>query len=99
QEMKEFGFAGATRVLSNPVDTKTFSPASKREALRKKCGFSKFTVIHAGRLGAERKIDVILRALAEAKREIPELELAIAGGGTDEKRLRALAAALGIEAA
>lgn len=95
-EMKQFGFSGEATVISNPVDTKTFSPSSRTE-LKNKLGFSKFTVIHAGRLAEERKIDVIIRAIAEAAREIPELKLAIAGGGSDEKRLRSLAQSLGIE--
>ncbi len=96
-EMIQFGFSGKTKVISNPIDTKTFSPSPQKTELKNKLGFSKSTVIHAGRLAEERKIDVILKAVASAQREIPELELVIAGGGSDEKRLRLLAHSLGIE--
>ena len=49
-EMKQFGFSGEFQVISNPIDTKTFSPSPKKAELKNKLGFSKFTVIHAGRL-------------------------------------------------
>ncbi len=99
EEMNSFGFKGNTRVISNPIDTKMFSPvsSSRRTELKKEFGFSPFTVIHAGRLAVERNIDVIIKAVAAAAKKIPDMLLAFAGGGSDEKRLRALAESLGIE--
>ncbi len=96
-EMRHFGFNGRTKVVSNPVDTSTFSPSPRRLELKKKLGFSKFTVIHAGRLAEERNIDIIIKAVAAAKETIPEIELVIAGGGSHEKKLRSLARSLGLE--
>ena len=96
-EMRQFGFSGECRIISNPIDTKTFSPSSRKTNLKNKLGFSKFTVIHAGRLARERKIDVIIKAIAASKQIIPEIELIIAGGGSYEKELRFLARSLGVE--
>src|SRR5204862_6559321 len=42
---------------------------------------------------------VLLRALAQARREVPDVELAIAGRGALEPALRALSKELGLEAA
>ncbi|OGY96711.1 MAG: hypothetical protein A2122_01045 [Candidatus Liptonbacteria bacterium GWB1_49_6] len=96
EEMEFFGFKKEARIISNPIDTKLFAPSANKNIPRKKFGFPEYTVIHAGRLGEERKIDVIIRALALAKKKIPSLALAIAGRGADEGRLRNLAASLGI---
>ncbi|OGZ53381.1 MAG: hypothetical protein A3B25_02055 [Candidatus Ryanbacteria bacterium RIFCSPLOWO2_01_FULL_48_26] len=96
-EMKQFGFSGECRVISNPIDTKTFSPSSRKAELKNELRFSKFTVIHAGRLAGERNVDVIIKAIAVAKQTIPEIELAIAGGGSYEGELRSLARDRGIE--
>lgn len=98
-EMKMFGFKKPCHVISNPVDIKTFSPLSPEEkkSAAEKFGFGEFTIIHAGRLAAERKIDVILKAIAIVKKEIPKIELAVAGNGAAEKDLRELARSLGIE--
>ncbi len=84
------------RVVSNPIDTETFAPATgdDRARLRAEFGLGAPTVTFAGRLGAEKNIDVLLHALAR----LEGVELALAGHGAHEPRLRALAATLGIAA-
>lgn len=54
---------------------------------------------YAGRFEAEKRVDVLLEALAIARRDTPQLRAVLAGGGTYEGELRALAARLGIEGA
>jgi 1,2-diacylglycerol 3-alpha-glucosyltransferase len=87
-------------VVSNPIATEIFRPVSlerQRELKREFC-LRGLAVAYAGRLGAEKNIDTIFRALALVKRQIPSIELAIAGHGNFEKHLRGLARQLSIEA-
>ncbi len=95
-EMKFYGFNKESHVISNPVDIQTFTPLPNKNWLRKKFGFGDHTVIHAGRLSPERKIDVIVKAMSLVKKEFPEAELVIAGNGTARMELESLAAKLGI---
>lgn len=96
-EMKLYGFKKESRVISNPVDTEMFSPAKNESLFKKKFGFGNYTVIHAGRLSAERKINVIVDAMSIVKKEFPEAELAIAGRGISENELSFQAEKLGIK--
>jgi glycosyltransferase involved in cell wall biosynthesis len=52
--------------------------------------------VYVGRLKRYKGVDILLRALAEARRRRPELSLDIAGSGDDRPRLEALAASLGL---
>lgn len=97
-EMKFYGLDKEAHVISNPLDIETFAPLPNKNWLRKKFGFSDYTVIHAGRLSPERKIDVIIKAMPLVKKEFPGAELAVAGHGTAESGLRSLADKLGIGA-
>ena len=55
------------------------------------------TVVYAGRLAAEKSIEPVIRAIALVKKEIPEINLALAGHGSQEKELKNLAKELAIE--
>lgn len=52
---------------------------------------SRFTVLFVGRLYRRKRVDVLLRAAAEARRTIPDLEVRIVGDGPCAARLRRLA--------
>lgn len=93
-EMKIFGFSGESHVVSNPIDTNVFHPLQNKNWLKKKFGFGEFAVVHAGRLAAERSVDVIIKAMALVKKAIPEAKLVLAGSGAAEKNLRQLALTL-----
>jgi 1,2-diacylglycerol 3-alpha-glucosyltransferase len=86
------------RVVSNPIDTGLFTPASpdERAALKARFGLSRETVTYAGRLGPEKSIDVLLRAIALLDVGGAGPDLAIAGHGSHEATLRSLAADLGV---
>jgi glycosyltransferase involved in cell wall biosynthesis len=86
------------RVVSNPIDTDLFTPARAGEtaALRARFGLAGPTIATAGRLGREKNIDLLLRAMAALHERGVKAELAIAGHGAHESVLRALADALGI---
>ncbi len=96
-EMEKFGFKGKSLVVSNPIDMETFRPlAGGEENLKAKFGFKHPTIIHAGRISPERKIDVLIRALPLIREKIPDAMLAFAGHGVQEGELRQLAAGLGV---
>lgn len=86
-------------VVSNPVATELFRPASamERRNLKTTLGLRGPTVTYAGRLGPEKNIDPIFRAIALVKQQIPSVELAIAGHGSAETHLRELAQRLQID--
>lgn len=86
-------------VISNPIDTALFAPSpAARAALRTRFGLAAPSIVFAGRLGAEKNIDVLLRALALLAGQGVAAELLLAGHGAEAGALRALAAALGITA-
>jgi glycosyltransferase involved in cell wall biosynthesis len=97
-EMKATGFRRPCRVISNPIDLAHFVPAEEgeRERLKAVFGLSDFTVLYTGRLAEEKHIDVIIRAVAQAKAKIPQITLAVTGHGNAEASLRQLAESLGV---
>jgi glycosyltransferase involved in cell wall biosynthesis len=86
------------RVISNPIDTEMFRPADLAEGtrLRAELGICAPTITYAGRLGPEKNIDVLLHAVAALRERGVMAGLAIAGHGSHEPTLRALAVQLGI---
>lgn len=99
-EMKEYGFAAPHDVVSNPIDIVTFTPAVpvRKADLKKEFGFSEHTIFYAGRLAPEKDIDVIINALAEVRREVPDVMLALAGHGASLEVLKKQVADLKLEA-
>jgi len=95
-EMASHGFQKPHRVVPNAVDIARFTPSHSKKTLKQKHGFSEFTVLYVGRLAKEKSIDVILRAVAQAKKEVPALSVVLTGRGSAEVELRALAKELGI---
>ena len=87
------------RVVSNPIDIELFTPVhgDERAALRARFGLRSPTITYAGRLGPEKNIEVLLRAVALLRDSGVAAELAIAGHGSHEAVLRAMAAGLGLE--
>ncbi|MEI6058875.1 MAG: glycosyltransferase [archaeon] len=81
-------------VIPNPVDLSLFKNNIPN---RKKYSLSDFVVLYCGRLAPEKKIDVIIRAIAKARKDIPEIRLVILGIGSSESDLRLLAKKLNIE--
>ncbi|MGC9610798.1 MAG: glycosyltransferase [Minisyncoccia bacterium] len=98
KEMLENGFDRPHRTLSNPIDP-VFKPASveRKKELKKKFGLSELAVCCVGRLGPEKNVDVVIRAMAIVKEKIPSVNLAIAGHGSEFERLKKLTVELGIE--
>ena len=87
------------QVVSNPIATEIFNPVSQvmKRKLKTELSLTGPTITYAGRLAVEKNIDPILRALALVKERIPSAELVIAGHGSQERHLRALAQKLDLE--
>ena len=98
KEMEIYNFRRPSKVVSNPIDPDKFYPSSseKKSQLKKSFKLSDFTVIYTGRLAEEKHVDVILKAVALAKKRIPSVTLAITGHGAAEESLKILVKELGI---
>lgn len=99
KEMKEFGFNRPHRVISNPIDTNIFCPSADRLAVKERFGLSDNTIVYAGRLAPEKNIEVVIKAVALAKKRISNINLAIAGSGKFESKLKQLVRELNSETA
>ncbi|MDD4272053.1 MAG: glycosyltransferase [Patescibacteria group bacterium] len=97
KEMLAHGFNKPHGVISNPIDINTFCLSGDKSAYKKKFGLSGNTVVYAGRLSPEKNIDVLIKAAALAKKSVSDINLAIAGSGQLEVKLKKLAKELSLE--
>ncbi|MFH1186972.1 MAG: glycosyltransferase [Candidatus Levyibacteriota bacterium] len=97
-EMQKYGFNRQCKPVSNPVDIEAFKPLAikEREELKKKYGFSDFTLYYCGRLAVEKHIDLMIKAVVNLKEKIPNINLVIAGKGSEEENLKAMVKKLGV---
>lgn len=98
--MEQWGLRAPHAAVPNPVAVDDFSPArgaAERQAIRTRLGVSGFTLLCTGRLSAEKHVDLVIRAVARARKQRPDLNLAITGKGNAEPALRNLTEELGLE--
>jgi glycosyltransferase involved in cell wall biosynthesis len=89
RELEKRGVKRRIEVVSNGVDLVMFkSKKDYRSSLR---------VVHAGRLGFEKNVDVVIKAFARVAGQLPKAELVIAGDGPATGELKDLSRKLGIE--
>jgi glycosyltransferase involved in cell wall biosynthesis len=91
--LRERGLRAPSGVLSNGVDPRTYSPGPADEGLRRAYGLpaGRPLILSVGRLSPEKRVDVLLDAVARL-----DGRLAIAGTGPALDGLRARAEALGV---
>ncbi len=77
-------------VLPNPVSV---LPVGERDELRRRHGLTRPTLVAAGRLVAQKRLDVAL----EAVRRCAEVDLVVVGDGPEREPLEALVRTLGLE--
>lgn len=87
--MREAGFRREGAAVPNPVDVSLFCPPPGRKN-------NGPVILYAGRLSGEKRIDVVLRAVALLVPRFPNLSFVIAGDGAGRSKLEALARELGI---
>ncbi|WP_051335633.1 glycosyltransferase [Methylocapsa acidiphila] len=92
EDMRRMRFVRPARAVANPVRLGAFKPAcaERKREIRKALGLSGPVVMYAGRLAAEKHVDVVLRAIARLPPQVPATLIAT-GHGQAEKSLRALA--------
>ena len=98
-EMVKFGFKKPHTVVSNPIEIMEFSPVSSPEQyqqLKTKFGLIGPTVVYAGRLAEEKNIDVIIKAMTNVAKTIPNAQLVLAGHGAYKNKLEELVKSLGL---
>jgi 1,2-diacylglycerol 3-alpha-glucosyltransferase len=83
EELVSHGVAGKKIcVVSNGIDLNKFDP-KKDYALKN-------IIVHVGRVGFEKNIDVVIKAFKTVAKENPKLKLVIAGSGPAEESLKRL---------
>ncbi|MCZ7644763.1 MAG: glycosyltransferase family 4 protein [Planctomycetota bacterium] len=96
------GLAGAEKITTFPPSTplEPFLGARPSGALRAELGLEPGTplVLSVGRLAPEKGHDTLVRAFRRVAAEIPAATLAIAGHGSQQEKLEALIAELGLGA-
>jgi glycosyltransferase involved in cell wall biosynthesis len=93
--LRERGLRVPSRVVSNGVDLRRYAPGPADAQLRRRYGLQadRPLILSVGRLSPEKRVDVLLTAAARLSLDA---QVAIAGAGPDEARLRAQAERLGL---
>ncbi|MFZ1391185.1 MAG: glycosyltransferase family 1 protein, partial [Dokdonella sp.] len=86
--LRERGFRDV-RLLRRAVDTSLFHPSRRDDALRREWGLDPdaLTVIHVGRLAAEKNLDLAVRAFRAIQQDTPNARFVIVGDGPERARL------------
>ncbi|MGA9855570.1 MAG: glycosyltransferase [Gammaproteobacteria bacterium] len=98
EDMRTTGLSKPCKVISNPIDTNIFHKISgaEKQRLKARLGLGAATIIYAGRLAPEKRIDLLMHAVARTRISLPEISLVLAGHGSSREKLKALAHELGI---
>jgi 1,2-diacylglycerol 3-alpha-glucosyltransferase len=99
ETLKDVGLASPVGVVPNAIDTDFFRPIendSEKENAKRHFGINGFSIAYMGRLGYEKSIDVVIRAFAYMKKEMPDLTLMIIGDGPERRHLEQLVRELGL---
>lgn len=98
ETMREYGLSRPGSAISNPIDTICFQPVSpaKRRAYKSQLQLGDAVIVAAGRLGREKRLDVLIRSVAAVQKEVPDVSLVIAGHGSARSGLESLATELGL---
>lgn len=87
----------AHEIIPTGVDCTAFSPVNRDPSLLTDHGLDgRRVVLHVGRLSKEKRLDIVIRAMAELKKEDRDLRLLVVGSGPAEREYRALVDKLGL---
>ena len=90
---RALGTGVPVELLRTGVDLERFHPGVDGSEVRKRHGLAgRPVVVHVSRLVARKGQDVLIRAMEIVRREVPDAAALIVGGGSDEARLRRIAA-------
>ncbi|MDP5032261.1 glycosyltransferase family 4 protein [Paraglaciecola sp.] len=86
------------QVITPGVDTSVFAPATRNTALRKHFGWeARPVILTVSRLEARKGHDVLVKALPDIIKAVPNILYAIIGGGPQRSELQSLVAQLKLE--
>jgi glycosyltransferase involved in cell wall biosynthesis len=96
--LREHGLRAPAQTVSNGIDRSWFQPGTPDPGLRARYALppGRPVVLAVGRLSQEKRVDVLVAALARLADTGDGPLLALAGAGPDEGRLRALARHYGV---
>lgn len=84
-------------VIPTGVDCKAFTPMNRDPSLLSRYGLEgRRVLLHVGRLSREKRLDIVLNAMTELKRDDEDLRLLVVGSGPAEADYKALADKLGL---
>ena len=89
--MQQAGVRVPARVMGHPLPLRLRPRAESHADRKRRLGLSGFSLLHVGRLDAERHVDEIIHAVPSLITRIPRLSLTIVGRGPEEAALRRLA--------
>jgi len=92
RELVTHGLRVPVMAISNGVDTDLFHPIPKTEIEASRPP----VVLHVGRLGYEKRVDLVIRAFARLLDGFPAARLVIVGDGPEKEELQALATEKGV---
>ncbi len=100
ERMREMGFKKPGHAVSNPADLQEFRPPTAKERVehREAFGVGNPVIVYAGRLGVEKRVDVMVRALPFLVQEFPTVTLLMTGHGAARPALERLVQQLGMGA-
>jgi glycosyltransferase involved in cell wall biosynthesis len=83
--------------INNGIDLTDFQGAKTLEELQKSYpAFNRKSYLFVGRLGQEKSVDILIRAVGEAVKKDPEIQLFLVGQGPSRESLLAMAEELGL---
>ena len=88
----------ACEVVPTGIDTARFSPEKYDKKFLEKYGLGggKRVLLHVGRLSREKRLDIVLKAIAELAPKEPDLHLMVVGSGPAADHFKETASKLGI---
>ncbi len=93
ERMREAGFHRPGQALPNPVVRTRFNPPApgEKEGIRRQFGLTGPVILYSGRIAIEKRLDVVMRAIATILPAFPSLRFVITGHGPAMKSLQLLA--------
>lgn len=87
---REKKFTAPVEAVSNGVDLSAFKAGSANPKILKKYRLPKEYMLYVGRIDPEKQLSLVLKAFAEALKEVPKARFVIVGDGVDKANLERL---------
>lgn len=98
QELEEHGVRMKTcEIVPTGVDCRRFTPEMYDKKFLERFGFAgKRVMLHVGRLSMEKRLDIVLEAMAKLATKVPDLRLLVVGAGPASESYKRMASELGL---